>query len=60
MKLSFLAVSTKALGMVANTQSSDDYDEAEDEEQRQLSWTISKRKSTPKPMPVEGSSTGSP
>ena len=33
-------------------QSLDDYDEADDDEKRQLSWAISKGNSTPKPIPV--------
>ena len=32
-----------------NIQSLDDYDEADEDEQRQLSWAISRKNSTPKP-----------
>ena len=39
-----------------NIQSLDDYDEAD--EQRQLSWAISERNSTAKPMPVASSTFG--
>ena len=42
-----------------NIQSLDDYDEGDEDEQRQLSWAISERNSTAKPMPV-ASSTSSP
>ena len=38
-----------------NIQSLDDYDEADEDEQRQLSWAISKRNSTAKPVPVASS-----
>ena len=41
-----------------NIQSLDDYDEADEDEQRQLSWAISKGNSTPKPVPVASSSSG--
>ena len=41
-----------------NIQSLDDYDEANEDEQRQLSWAISKGNSTPKPVPVASSSSG--
>ena len=41
-----------------NIQSLDDYDEADEDEQRQLSWAISKGNSTPKPVLVAGSSSG--
>ena len=41
-----------------NIQSLDDYDEANEDEQRQLSWAISKGNSTPKPVPVVSSSSG--
>ena len=34
-------------------QSLDDYDEADEEEQRQLLWATSERNSTAKPMPVD-------
>ena len=43
----------------SNIQSLDNYDEADEHEQRQLSWAISERNSTAKPMPV-ASSTSSP
>ena len=35
-----------------NIQSLDDYDEADEDEQQQLSWAISETNSTAKPMPV--------
>ena len=38
-----------------NIQSLDDYDEADEDEQWQLSWAISERNSTAKPMPVASS-----
>ena len=41
-----------------NIQSLDDYDEANEDEQRQLSWAISKRNSTPTPVPMASSSSG--
>ena len=41
-----------------NIQSLDDYDEADEDEQRQLLWAISKGNSTPKPVLVAGSSSG--
>ena len=41
-----------------NVQSLDDYDEADEDEQRQLSWAISERNSTAKPMPVASSTSG--
>ena len=41
-----------------NIQSFDDYDEADEDEQRQLSWAFSKGNSTPKPVLVAGSSSG--
>ena len=41
-----------------NIQSLDDYDEANEDEQRQLSWAISKGNSTPKPVPMASSSSG--
>ena len=41
-----------------NIQCLDDYDEAYEDEQRQRSWAISKGNSTPKPVPVAGSSSG--
>ena len=41
-----------------NIQSLDDYDEADEDEQRQLSWDISQRNSTAKPMPVASSTSG--
>ena len=41
-----------------NIQCLDDYDEADEDEQRQRSWAISKGNSTPKPVPVAGSSSG--
>ena len=41
-----------------NIQSLDDYDEANEDEQRQLSWAISKVNSTPKPLPMASSSSG--
>ena len=41
-----------------NIQSSDDYDEADEDEQQQLSWTISERNSTTKPMPVVSITSG--
>ena len=41
-----------------NIQSLDDYDEANEDEQRQLSWAISKGNSTPKPVPMANSSSG--
>ena len=41
-----------------NNQSLDDYDEADEDEQRQLSWAISKGNNTPKPMPVACGSSG--
>lgn len=42
-----------------NIQSLDDYDEADEDEQRQLSWAISKGNSTAKPSTSSGSSTSS-
>ena len=36
----------------------DDYDEADEDEQRQLSWTISEKNSTAKPLPVVSSTSG--
>ena len=41
-----------------NIQSLDDYDEADEKEQRQLLWAISKGNSTLKSMPAAGSSSG--
>ena len=41
-----------------NIQSLDDYDEADEDEQRQISWAISERNSTAKPMPVASSTSG--
>ena len=41
-----------------NIQSLDDYDEANEDEQRQLSWAISKGNSTLKPVPMASSSSG--
>ena len=41
-----------------NIQSLDDYDEANEDEHRQLSWAISKGNSTPKPVPMASSSSG--
>ena len=41
-----------------NIQSLDDYDGANEDEQRQLSWAISKGNSTPKPVPMASSSSG--
>ena len=41
-----------------NIQSLDDYDEADKHEQRQLSWAISERNSTAKPMRVASSASG--
>ena len=41
-----------------NIQSSDDYDEADEDEQQQLSWTISERNSTTKPMAVASITSG--
>ena len=42
-----------------NIQSLDDYDEADEDEQRQLSWAISKANSTAKPSTSSGPSTSS-
>ena len=41
-----------------NIQSLDDYDEADEDEQRQLSWVISKGNSIAKPMSVASSTSG--
>ena len=41
-----------------NIQSLDDYKEADEHKQRQLSWAISERNSTAKPMPVASSTSG--
>ena len=41
-----------------NIQSLDDCDEADKDEQRQLSWAISERNSTAKPMPVASTTSG--
>ncbi|PFX13535.1 Protein sidekick-2 [Stylophora pistillata] len=41
-----------------NIQSLDDYDKTDEDEQRQLSWAISKGNSTPKSASVAGSSSG--
>ena len=41
-----------------NIQSLDDYDEADEDEQRQLSWVISERNGTAKPIPVARGTSG--